>query len=320
MGGRATGDVLKSPARILRGDAFDLIGAVDEASVDLIVTSPPYWGLRSYGLEHSDEVLDRWEAAGCSRDRVPPYDWYAREGGQLGQEPYPSWYIAHLVEFFERARRVLKPSASLWLNLGDTYFARWSSIRDGGRQGISEGRTRRRTPSGGYLHDKQLLLLPARVAIALQDAGWILRNDLIWSKPNPMPRPEQDRLRLAHEHWFHFVQRRTTGRPSYFYDLSQAEEGGLDVVSVRPVAGTNGHSAAFPPGLVRRRIQSTCPPDGLVLDPFCGTGRAVIEAVRLGRDAIGFERQAGYASEARRALKNALAELPEKQAAKSASV
>jgi site-specific DNA-methyltransferase (cytosine-N4-specific) len=314
VGHETRSEVAATPAAVIhRGDAFDLIGSVDAASVDLIVTSPPYWGLRSYGLEHSEDVLEKWEDLGCPRDRVPPYDWYVAAGGQLGQEPLPSWFVTHLVEFFERARRVLKPEASIWLNLGDTYFARWSSIRDRGRQGIAEGRTRRKTPSGGYLHDKQLLLLPARVAIELQDAGWILRNDLIWSKPNPMPRPEKDRLRLAHEHWFHFVQRRTTGRPRYYYDLTQAEEGGLDVVSVSPVAGTNGHSAAFPPALVGRRIASTCPPGGLVLDPFCGTGRAVAESVRLGRRAIGFERQAGYAKEARRALKQALADDPVSQ-------
>lgn len=300
----------KSPAGEIRcGDAFELLKDVSDASVDLVVTSPPYWGLRSYGLDHSDCVLKQWEDAGCDRERTPPYDWYARAGGQLGLEPLPDWYVAHLVEFFQRARRVLKPSGSLWLNLGDTYFARWSSIRDGGRQGIASERQRRRTPSGGYLHDKQLLLLPARVAIALQGAGWILRNDLIWSKPNPLPRPETDRLRLSHEHWFHFVLRNPRGRPNYFYDLTQAEEGTLDVVSVPPVGGTNGHTATFPPSLVARRIQTSCPASGVVLDPFCGTGRAVVEALRLGRQGLGFETQQEYAAEAQRAVRGTLAEL-----------
>lgn len=291
---------------IVYGDAFKLIDNVEETSVDLILTSPPYWGLRSYGLEHSEDVLDLWERAGCARDRVPPYDWYANAGGQLGQEPLPDWYVAHVVEFFQRARPTMKPGGSVWLNLGDTYFARWSSVRDGGRQGIAGERTRRRTPSGGYLHDKQLLMLPARVAIAMQDAGWILRNDLIWSKPNPLPRPEADRLRLSHEHWFHFVLRNPRGRPSYFYDLSQAEEGALDVVSVPAVSGTNGHTATFPPSLVSRRILSSSPRDGLVLDPFCGTGRAVVEALRLGRRGLGFEAQRTYVTEARRGLRTAV--------------
>ena len=211
--------------QIRQGDAFDLIDQLPQDSVDLLLTSPPYWGLRQYGLTHDDGVLGKWEAAGCSPTRVPPYDWYRDAGGQLGLEPFPHWYVEHLVEFFERARRVLRPSGSLWINLGDTYFARWSSIRDNGRQGLQDSRSRRRTPSGGYLHDKQFLLMPARWAIAMQNSGWILRNDLIWSKPYPIPRPERDRLRSSHEHFFHFVQRNPSGRPSYYYDLESSEPG-----------------------------------------------------------------------------------------------
>lgn len=301
-------DVEELPAAIRAGDAFDLVKAVPTASVDLLVTSPPYWGLRSYGLDHAD-VMEDWLAAGCDAERPPPYDWYRAAGGQLGLEPYPEWYIAHLVEFLQRAKRVLKPAGSVWLNLGDTYFARWSSIREGGRQGITSKRARRRTPSGGYLHDKQLLLIPARVAIALQEVGWILRNDLIWAKPNPLPRPETDRLRLSHEHWFHFVQRNPRGRPSYFYDLSAAEDGALDVVSTAPIAGTNGHTATFPSSIVRHRILTSSPPGGLVLDPFCGTGRAVIEAVKLGRRGLGFEKQRTFARKAARDIRSVIEKL-----------
>lgn len=271
------------------GDCFDLIESVGDSQVDLLLTSPPYWGLRSYGLDHDESILEKWEAIGCSRVRVPHWDWYRENGGVLGLEPFPEWYVAHLVEFFNRARRVLKDSGSLWINLGDTYFARWSSIRDGGRQGIVAERTRRRTPSGGYLQDKQLLLIPARFAIAMQDAGWILRNDLIWAKPHPLPRPESDRLRLSHEHWFHFVPRQKSGRASYYYDLSACEDGHLDVVTYSTSSGTQGHSATFPSALVERRILSTCPPTGLVLDPFCGTGVTVAAAIRLGRRGLGFE-------------------------------
>ncbi|HEX5759579.1 MAG TPA: site-specific DNA-methyltransferase [Thermoanaerobaculia bacterium] len=275
--------------RLGQGDSFHLIKKVDSATIDLVLTSPPYWGLRSYGLDHNDDILSQWEALGCSRSRVPPWDWYKKQGGVLGLEPFPDWYIAHLVEFFGRARRVLKPTGNLWVNLGDTYFARWSSIRDNGRQGIRDGRERRRTPSGGYLHDKQLLLIPARFAIAMQDAGWILRNDLIWAKPHPLPRPESDRLRLSHEHWFHFVLRRRSGRPSYYYDLEQCEAHAMDVIKHPTSNGGSGHTATFPMELIERRILSSSPRGGIVLDPFCGTGVTVVTAMKLGREGVGFE-------------------------------
>ncbi len=286
-------------ATVRVGDAFDLIDGVDEGAVDLILTSPPYWGLRSYGLEHRDDVLAQWREAGGAPPQVPPYSWYRDAGGVLGLEPYPDWYVAHLVEFFRMARSKLKQTGSVWVNLGDTYFSRWSSIRDEGRQGFSGRRLRRRTPSGGYLHDKQLLLIPARFAIAMQDAGWILRNDLIWSKPNVMPRPETDRLRLSHEHWFHFVLRSPRGRPSYFYDLDSCEDGARDVVTYFTTQGSSGHTATFPPALVRPRILSACPPGGLVLDPFCGTGRALTEALQSGRRSLGFELSESFANTAR---------------------
>jgi site-specific DNA-methyltransferase (cytosine-N4-specific) len=282
------------------GDAWDLLAEISPASVDLVVTSPPYWGLRHYGLEHNGEVLVEWLAEGGDVADAPPYEWYRNHGGQLGLEPTPHWYVSHLSEFMRRLRPALKPTGSLWLNLGDTYFGRWASIRPSGRQGLgSNARTRRRVPSGGYRQDKQLLLVPARVAIAMQDEGWILRNDLIWSKPETMPRPERDRLRLSHEHLFHFVSKPTRGRAAYYYDLTGAEAGARDVVSVQPVPGSDGHSATFPSALIAPRIQSSCPPGGLVLDPFAGTGRSLVEAVQSGRRALGFEISPIFAQAAR---------------------
>ena len=294
-------------AEVRPGDAFDLVETLADASVDLVLTSPPFWGLRSYGLDHSNEIVERWKTAGGTTE-VPQYTWYRKAGGILGLEPYPHWYISHLLEFFSRSRRILKPTGSLWVNVGDTYFARWGSIRDNGRQGYKAERSRRRTPSGGYLCDKQLLMIPARFAIAMQDAGWILRNDLIWSKPNIMPRPESDRLRLSHEHWFHFVLRQRRGRARYFYDLAGCEVGSRDVVTCPTSAGNGGHTATFPLGLIRPRILSSCPPGGVLLDPFCGTGRAVIEALSLGRRGLGFEISDVYAKIAQTDVASALEE------------
>ena len=284
---------------IRKKDAFDALATLETKSIDLICTSPPYWGHRAYDQDHDESILDQWRAE--EKDgAIPSYDWYRKRGGVLGLEPYPEWYISHLVEIFEIARPALKPTGSMWLNLGDTYFGRWSSIRPNGRQGLAgKGRVRRRTPSGGWLHDKQLLLIPARLAIALQDAGWILRNDLIWSKPNVPPRPEQDRLRLSHEHLFHFVQRTKGGRPSYFYDLEKTEPGSLDVVSVRSSKTPGIHPAVFPSDLIKPRIASSCPKGGTVLDPFCGSGTTLAAAIELGRKAVGFDVSDAYIREAR---------------------
>jgi DNA modification methylase len=132
-------------------------------------------------------------------------------------------------------------------------------------------------------------MLPARFAIAMQEAGWILRNDLIWTKQNLGPRPEADRLRLSHEHFFHFVQRTPGGRPRYYYDLAGAEEDALDVVSAPRGDSFAGHSATFPRSLITPRVLSSCPPGGMVLDPFCGSGTALAVAIASNRHAIGIE-------------------------------
>jgi site-specific DNA-methyltransferase (adenine-specific) len=195
------------------GDAYDLFDQLPAESIDLIITSPPYWGHREYGLEHNWDLFNN--IATIKRDfavKSPGYAAYRSRKGVLGLEPYPEWYVQHLTEILTKAWRCLKPSGSMWINIGDTYFARWASIRENGRQGLAdEGRLRRKTPMGGFRQEKQLLLIPSRLAIAMQDADWILRNDLIWFKPNATPRPEGDRLKMTHEHLFHFVKNRKRG-------------------------------------------------------------------------------------------------------------
>ncbi|MEU1736067.1 site-specific DNA-methyltransferase [Streptosporangium sp. NPDC020145] len=288
---------------VWQGDAYDLMGKLEPESIDLIITSPPYWGLRTYGMDYNEDILAEWKAEGHSQEELPGYEWYRAHGGVLGLEPLPEWFINHLVEIFQRGAHALKPRGSMWVNLGDTYFARWSSLRHDGRQGLGDNpRSRRRTPMGGYRQEKQLLLIPARFAIAMQERRWILRNDLIWSKPNIAPRPEKDRLRLSHEHFFHFVKRPKEGRPSYYYDLGEVEKETRDVVTVNSAPGSDGHSATFPYALIEPRILSSCPPGGTVLDPFCGTGRALEVALRNGRNATGFELSPNFIEAARASL------------------
>ena len=228
---------------IRQGDAFQLIEQIDDASVDLIITSPPYWGHRTYGLEHNWNILREWEEE-HTRWEPPPWEWYRDHGGVLGLEPLPEWYVENLVSFFSGAIRKLKDHGSVWVNVGDTYFARWASIRDEGRQGLgNNGRVRRRTPMGRYLQEKQLLLIPSRFAIAMENERWILRNDMIWFKPNVPPRPEKDRLRLAHEHFFHFVKKPKEGRKGKVL-LRSFRSGGLRT-GCCPVQRTAGQERPF---------------------------------------------------------------------------
>lgn len=292
-------------AEVWQGDAYDLFDRLEPESLDLVITSPPYWGLRAYGQQHNWDIWNVWKA-GHRKDEIPDYRWYRDNGGCLGLEPLPDWYSTFIAEIVGKARRALKPRGSLWLNLGDTYFARWSSIRDKGRQGLGDQRReRRKTPMGGYRQEKQLLLIPARTAIKMQERGWILRNDLIWYKPNVPPRPEKDRLPLTHEHFFHFVKKPTEGRAAYHYDMSEVGERGHDVVEQNVRPGGNGHSATFPRALIRPRIRSSCPPGGLVLDPFCGTGTALVVAVEEGRRGLGFEVADKYVQVSRKAAETA---------------
>lgn len=280
---------------IIAGDAYDLFGLLPPESVDLIITSPPYWGHRDYDLKHNWKLFNDIKSVRKIGPKTPGYVWYRSQGGILGLEPYPEWYTTHLTELFQRAFACLKATGSLWINLGDTYFARWSSIRNNGRQGFADKtRKRRKTPMGGFRAEKQLLLIPSRFAVAMQDKKWILRNDLIWHKPNALPLREGDRLNLAHEHFFHFVKKPTYGRAKYYYDTSKLETRQSDVVSVMVEPGEDGHTATFPKSLIIPRIISCCPPQGVVLDPFCGTGRVLEVATASNRNAIGFELQTKF--------------------------
>lgn len=292
---------------VLQGDAFDLIDDLPADSIDLVVTSPPYWGLRTYDLEHDWDIAKAWKKQAKTIEEVPPYTWYRQHGGVLGLEPTPEWYVGHIAEILNKLSRPMKSLGNLWLNIGDTYFARWASIRPNGRQGLAgPERFRRKTPMGGFRQEKNLLLIPSRVAIALQDQRWILRNDLIWFKPNVPPRPDKDRLRLAHEHFFHFVKRPKEGRAKYYYDKTATEPGDTDVITCPCRPGDNGHSATFPAELIRPRIISSCPAGGITLDPFCGSGRAVVEAVKSGRRAIGFDLSEEFAASSAVAAQQAM--------------
>lgn len=239
---------------------------IEPKSVQMCVTSPPYFGLRNYGVE-----------------------------GQIGLEQTPEEYIAAMVEVFRCVRDVLADDGTLWLNLGDSY---------------GKG--------------KQLLGIPWRVALALQADGWVLRQDIIWHKTNPMPESVRDRCTKAHEYVFLLSK-----SERYFFDSEaikepadpanhrdsrgirrtpdgQSDHSGFkngrhyetrnkrDVwsVPVKPYKGA--HFATFPPALIEPCILAGSRPGDIVLDPFMGSGTTAQVVLQHGRRAIGCELNSEY--------------------------
>lgn len=175
------------------GDCLDVLRTLPDESVQCCVTSPPYFGLRDYGV-----------------------------AGQIGLEATPELFVAKMVEVFREVRRVLADDGTLWLNLGDSYAndAKWGG-RTGGKHAkglhAAGGLGREKRATG--LPPKSLMLIPARVAIAMQGDGWILRSEIIWQKPNPMPEAVTDRPTRSHETLFLFAK-----QPRYFYDADAIAE------------------------------------------------------------------------------------------------
>ncbi len=172
------------------GDVLDRLREMPDESVHCIVTSPPYWGLRDYGV-----------------------------AGQIGLEATPSEYLARMVEVFREVRRVLRSDGTCWINIGDSYGTRWASQRMSGRAGFAEGPRARLGPSPAGTSEKNLIGMPWRLAFALQDDGWNLRSEIIWHKPNPMPESVTDRPSKSHEQIFLLSKSRR-----YFYDQEAVRE------------------------------------------------------------------------------------------------
>ncbi|QBJ94496.1 site-specific DNA-methyltransferase (plasmid) [Streptomyces seoulensis] len=261
---------------LLLGDALETLRTLADASVDCVVTSPPYYGLRSYGVD-----------------------------GQYGLEASPAEYVETMRSLFAEARRVLADDGTLWLNLGDSYVCspKGSESKTDGLVGRSNHLT---TPagsggkSGGGLAMKQLLGIPWRVAFALQDDGWFLRNEIIWNKPNAMPESVRDRLSNRHEHLFMLAK-----QPRYWFDLDSIRSASRtaddsngrnpgDVWSITTRPYPAAHFAVFPIDLPLRCIKAGCKPGGTVLDPFSGSGTTGAAARQLGRKYIGVDLNPEY--------------------------
>ena len=304
---------------ILCGDALEQLRTLDASSVHTCVTSPPYYGLRDYG-----------------------------HAGQIGLEDTPTAYVDRLVAVFAEVARVLRDDGTLWLNLGDSYagsrpigrndtsandLARRSArYRTGKGKGSAVGHQGTR-PSPPGLKTKDLMGIPWRVAFALQDAGWYLRSEIIWHKPNPMPESVKDRPTKAHETLFLL-----TRSPRYYYDHEAIKEpcteeyavsgrhrrpdtalrtSGFEIrgslhsqsgstqrnkrsvwtIASQPYPGA--HFAVMPPALVEPCIKAGAPIGGVVLDPFCGAGTVGMVARRQQREFVGVEINPTYAEMAR---------------------
>lgn len=290
---------------IRQGDVLDRLREMPAESIDCCITSPPYFGLRDYGL--------------------PATAWGDGWVGCLGLEPTAEMFVAHLVEVFAGVHRVLRDDATLWLNLGDSYAGGGNGARDPERwpkqSRNNAGQRSVHAKKNTGCKPKDLLGIPWMAAFALRDGGWYLRSDIIWAKPNPMPESVADRPTSAHEHVFLLSK-----SGSYFYDADAIREvdggaasgngfdrlehrisGGLGVggtpESWQPGLGRNkrnvwtvppkpypdAHYATFPPKLIEPMVLAGCPAGGMVLDPFAGTGTTLQVAVQRGRSAIGIE-------------------------------
>lgn len=286
---------------LLIGDCLGLLKGLPDGSVNCCVTSPPYFGLRDYGVD-----------------------------GQIGLELTPEQYVAKMVEVFREVRRVLRDDGTLWLNIGDSYVGATSQHKDGGSQGHNSciaKKTMSGIPQNGRgdrnralykagIKMKDLIGIPWMLAFALRADGWYLRQEIIWHKPNPMPESVKDRCTKAHEQIFLL-----TKSPRYYFDSEAMKEDAVKgaagstfnkgktadhqlgrssdkervddgkrnrrsvwSVATRPYKGA--HFATFPPALIEPCILAGCPAGGVVLDPFGGSGTTAGVAVAHGRDSI----------------------------------
>jgi DNA modification methylase len=312
--------------QILTGDCLELLRQMPDESVQCCVTSPPYFGLRDYGM-----------------------------AAQIGLEDTPAQFVARLTEVFREVRRVLRRDGTAWVNMGDSYAGSWGAegrTTNHGNTGYNSHmqhssivnhpkRARKTTsdPRGHGLKHKDMMGIPWRLAFALQDDGWYLRQDIIWHKPNPMPESTRDRCTKAHEYIFLLSKSRR-----YHCDMkairepavggqseaaSQFSRGGLSADMVLPgqrasqhragrdraptadtrnkrsvwtvaTAGYQGaHFATFPPELIRPCILAGAPRGGLVLDPFGGAGTTSLVSMQEGRRSVICELNPKYAALAR---------------------
>lgn len=288
-------------ASVMIGDCLASLATLPDRSVNCCVTSPPYYGLRDYGVD-----------------------------GQIGLEESPDAYVDRLVEVFREVRRTLNDDGTLWLNIGDSYNAhpgqRKTTDAAGNKQKSLRGSTAAPSRSVDGLKPKDLIGIPWMLAFALRADGWYLRQDIIWHKPNPMPESVTDRCTKAHEYLFLLSK-----SDRYFYDHESVKEAAVrgyagstfntgktaehqlnrssdkertedgkrnrrSVWTVTPKPYKGAHFAVYPPELIEPCVLAGCPEGGTVLDPFGGSGTTGGVALKHGRNAVLCELNGDYAA------------------------
>jgi site-specific DNA-methyltransferase (adenine-specific) len=252
----------------LEGNALAVLQSLPSASVQCAITSPPYWGLRDYGID-----------------------------GQIGLEPSLGQFLDQLTLVFSELRRVLADDGTLWLNIGDGYTSGNRGYRATDRKNPARAMaTRPPTPDG--LKPKDLIGVPWRLAFALQEDGWYLRSDVVWNKPNAMPESVKDRPVRSHEYLFML-----TKSEQYFYNHEAVKEEtgneGLrrsrrSVWSVNTKPFLGAHFATFPAELIRPCVLASSKPGDFVLDPFFGSGTVGLVSQEENRRYLGIELNPEY--------------------------
>lgn len=322
---------------ILQTDALTGLLSLPNESVDCIVTSPPYWQLRDYGL---DRIFFGGECK-CRHD-FDNFNTCRKCGGwlgQLGQEPSREMFIKHLVRIFDECRRVLKKTGTLWVNLGDSYSKHNKYNRPNdwpGRKNAFCLKKPRVDMSVHRVSHKSLCNIPGLFAEKMIGQGWILRNEIIWYKPSAIPSSAKDRFTVDFEKVFFFTKspkydfcqqfepyadstygrykrgHNTEGMKNKGYrrygcpaGLKEINPYGRNRRCVWRIATENNHEqhyATYPTKLIETPIKAGCPQGGIVLDPFLGSGTTAVVAQRLERNYIGIEPNADYVAIARTRL------------------
>lgn len=261
--------------QIIVGDVLIELKKFSDNSFQSCVTSPPYWGLRDYGIP-----------------------------SQIGAEVKLEDYIQNLVNVFREVKRTLTEDGTLWLNIGDAYTSGGRTWRDSDKK--NKGRAMNyRAPTPDGLKPKDLIGVPWRVAFALQADGWYLRSEVIWYKPNAQPESVKDRPARAHEHVFLLSK-----SEQYFYNHEAVREQGdhglprnlRSVWQVNTEPYPEAHFATFPRALITPCILAGSKPDSQILDPFFGSGTVGVVSAALQRKFVGIELNPEYVQLARKRL------------------